>query len=99
MWSCGFTNLVSTPCDPSKYQKHSKESVIIRNCCKDIKGHLRSLNTFDSGMKSEGKVILARAGKSYPMNIYPIVVDIHRDAKPCSSARGSGDMPRSLFAW
>ena len=26
--------------------------------------HLRSLNKFDSGLKSEGKLILARAGKS-----------------------------------
>ena len=64
MSSCGFKNLVSTPCGPSKYQKHSKESVIIRICCKDIKGHLRSLNTFDSDLKSEGALILARAGKS-----------------------------------
>ena len=38
-----------------------KESVIIRNCCKEIKGHLRSLNTFDSDLKSEGKLILACA--------------------------------------
>ena len=61
MSSCGFKNLVSTPCGPSKYPKHSKESVMIRNCCKEIKGHLRSLNTFDSDLKSEGKLILARA--------------------------------------
>ena len=26
------------------------------------------------------------------MNIYPIVVDIHRDARPCSSAQGSEEM-------
>ena len=53
--------VVSRTCGPSKYPKHSKESVIIRNCCKEIKGHLRSLNTFDSDLKSEGKLILARA--------------------------------------
>ena len=68
---CGFKNLVSTPCGPRKYPKHSKESVIIRNCCNDIKGHLRSLNTFDLGLKSEGKLILARAGKS--LSLYTIL--------------------------
>ena len=54
MSSCGFKNLVSTPYRPSKYPKHSKGSVIIRNCFKDIKGPLRSLNTFESDLKSEG---------------------------------------------
>ena len=43
MSSCGFKNLVSTPCGPSKYAKRSKESVIIRNCCKEIKGHFTGL--------------------------------------------------------
>ena len=74
MSSCGFKTLVSTPGGPSKYPKHSKESVIIRNCCKDIKGHLRSLNTFDSDLKSEGKLILDRAG--------PPTIKVEREERP-----------------
>lgn len=64
MSSCGFKGLVSSSCGSSKYQKQPSESIILLNCCKDIKGHLNGLNTFDSDLKSEAKLILARAGKS-----------------------------------
>ena len=63
MTSCGFKSLVGCPCGSSKYQKHSSESTILLKCTKDIKGHLRRLNTYGSDLENEAALILARAGK------------------------------------
>jgi hypothetical protein len=63
MTSCGFKSLVSSPCGSSKYQKQASESIILLKCTKDIKGHLKRLNTYDSNLKKEATLILARAGK------------------------------------
>jgi hypothetical protein len=63
MTSCGFKSLVGSPCGSSKYQKHSSESTILLKCTKDIKGHLKRLNTYGSDLENEAVLILARAGK------------------------------------
>ncbi|CAB4042210.1 Hypothetical predicted protein [Paramuricea clavata] len=64
MTSCGFKSLVGSPCGSSKYQKQASESIILLKCAKDIKGHLKRLNTYDSSLKKEATstLILARAG-------------------------------------
>ena len=78
MTSCGFKRLVSTSCGSSKYQKQAPESIILLKCDKDIKSHLKRLNTYDSELKNEATLILARAGKSYHMyydiNLYEQVL-------------------------
>lgn len=64
MTSCGFQSLVSSPCGSSKSLKGKSESVILLNCNKDVKAHLKRLNTYDiDSVKSEAILILARAGK------------------------------------
>lgn len=62
MTSCGFKSLVDGSCGSSKYQKHAIESIILLKCTKDIKGHLNGLQTYDSDVKNEATLILARAG-------------------------------------
>ena len=62
MISCGFRSLVSGTCGQSEYQKQSNEAIILVNCSKDVKGHLKRLNTFSTDVKDEATLILARAG-------------------------------------
>lgn len=63
MTSCGFKRLVCSPCGSSKCQKQASESIILLKCNKDIKAHLRGLSTYDSELKNEAILILARTGK------------------------------------
>ena len=61
--SCGFKSLVGGTCGPSKYIKGNGKCVNLSKCNKDIEGHLKGLNTFQTdSIRSEAILILARAG-------------------------------------
>lgn len=64
MISCEFNSLklVTGTCGLSKFQKQSNETIALLKCSKDVKGHLKRLNTSSTEVKDEATLILARAG-------------------------------------
>ena len=64
-------------------QVQNDQCVRIAECCKDIKGHLRTCGVSDSSLNSEATLLLARAGKvqSKLMRFF------HRLAIHCKSIR------------
>ena len=69
MASCGFSTFVGGPCGASTSNPANATCVAIEACTKDVKTHLKHYNCFDSSLKTEGDLLLARAG-----NIYLIIV-------------------------
>ena len=63
MASCGYAKHVGGDCGPSPERPVNDQCVRIAECCKDIKGHLRTCGVSDSSLNSEAKLLLARAGK------------------------------------
>ena len=64
MAACGYSSLVNDiSCGPSICNPAVAECLILGDCKKDIKGHLRSYSVNDSYLKTESWLLLARAGK------------------------------------
>ena len=61
---CSFSSLAGGPCGPSKFNPANLECVLLGNCKKDIKGHLKTFNTSDDQLKTEADLLLARAGNN-----------------------------------
>lgn len=61
MARCGLGKLVGQVESCNKSEKN-EEILLLRNCDKDVRRHLRSKNVFDAQIDSEEVLILARAG-------------------------------------
>ena len=56
-----------TPCGQSTDYPGQLECIALKDCTKDVTGHLKTLNlSADEGLRSEIKLLLARAGKYHP---------------------------------
>ena len=56
-----------TPCGQSADYSGQLECIALKDCTKDVTGHLKTLNlSADEGLGSEIKLLLARAGKYHP---------------------------------
>ena len=65
---CSYSTLLSqtTPCGQSSDYPGHFECVALKDCKKDITGHLASLKlSTDEGIGTEMKLLLARAGKYF----------------------------------
>ena len=53
-----------TPCGQSADYPGQLECIALKDCTKDVTGHLKTLNlSADEGLRSEINLLLARAGK------------------------------------
>ena len=62
MVKCGFSSFAGGECSSSADYAKEKCCVFIENCQRDVRGHLKSINVRDATIKTEGQLILARAG-------------------------------------
>lgn len=62
---CGYAKHVGGDCGSSTERQANDhdECVRLAECCKDIKGHLKTCCVSDSSLNSEATLLLARAGK------------------------------------
>ena len=65
MASCGYSQYVGGDCGANPERPESDQCVRIAECCKDIKGHLRTYGVSESALNSEARLLLARAGKPH----------------------------------
>ena len=63
MATCSYSTFVGGVCGPSKDNSEDQLCVPIVECQRDIKGHLRSLDIRDLALRTEGQLLLSRAGK------------------------------------
>ena len=64
MASCGYSCFVGGACGPSSFNPANVQCVSIGNCKKDVRSHLVYCKiSDDSGVDSETKLLLTRAGK------------------------------------
>ena len=64
MATCDCSAFVGGPCGCSNSNPANVTCVPIAQCGKDIKSHLKFFACFDSTLKTEADLLLARAGKS-----------------------------------
>ena len=63
---CGFSKHVGGPCGASTDYPANNECVSIRDCDRDVKGHLKFCKiSGDFEVLNESTLLLARAGKQY----------------------------------
>lgn len=65
---CSYSTLLNTtsPCGESSDYPGQVECVALKDCAKDVSGHLKTFKlSSDEGVGTEMKLLLARAGK-YP---------------------------------
>ena len=65
-FSCSYSALLNnpSPCGLSKDYPSQPECVAVKDCRKDVTGHLSSLKlSADEGIGTEMNLLLARAGK------------------------------------
>ena len=61
---CEFSKLVGGPCGASTDYPSNVECVSIRDCDRDVKGHLKFCKISDDiAVQNESRLLLARAGK------------------------------------
>ena len=60
---CGYSKYVGGDCSASPENSATDQVVRIGDCSKDIKGHLKTCGVSESALNSEGRLLLARAGK------------------------------------
>ena len=58
---CGYASLVPASCGASNSNPADSGCVLLNDCDKEIKGHLRSHNVRDC-LRTESRLLLARAG-------------------------------------
>lgn len=63
MASCNYAAYVGGFCGSSLYNPANSTCVLIGECTKEIKRHLKSFHCYDSALKVEKDLLLARAGK------------------------------------
>ena len=61
MASCSYSQIVGGQCGPSVSNPANVQCVLIGNCGKDIRGHLKANQVRDSSL-DEARLLLARAG-------------------------------------
>ena len=59
---CSYASLVTGSCGASNSNPTYSECVLLNDCDKEIKGHLRSHDVRDSSLRTESRLLLARAG-------------------------------------
>ena len=62
MATCSYSQIVGGTCGPSVSNPANVQCVLIEECDKDIRGHLKAINVRDSSL-NEVKLLLARAGR------------------------------------
>ena len=62
MATCGYSELVGGPCGCSSSNPANALCEAIERCRKNIKSHLKFYDCFDSTLKTEADLLLARAG-------------------------------------
>ena len=62
MATCSYSQIVGGTCGPSVSNPVNVQGVLIEECDKDIRGHLKAINVRDSSL-NEVKLLLARAGR------------------------------------
>ncbi|CAH3171652.1 unnamed protein product [Porites evermanni] len=62
MASCGYSTFVGGPCGASPSNPADATCVALDKCTKDVKSHLNQYDCFDSSLKTEADLLLARAG-------------------------------------
>ena len=75
---CSYRTLLTcskvTPCGPSSDYPGQEECVTLKDCTKDVTGHLTTFKlSADEGSGTEMKLLLARAGNFFFTNIKFIV--------------------------
>ena len=60
---CEYAKLVGGSCGASTSNPSEMTIRTIGECCKDVKGHLRSVNCSDGSLNLESDLLLARAGE------------------------------------
>lgn len=65
MAACNYSSYVGGSCGNSLINPANSLCVLVTDCTKDIKSHLKSFKCFDSTLKTEKDVLLARAGKFF----------------------------------
>lgn len=62
MATCSYSQIVGGMCGPSVSNPAHVNCVLIEDCKKDIRGHLKACNVRDSSL-NEARLLLARAGQ------------------------------------
>ena len=62
MATCGYSSYVGGPCGSSSQNLTNVQCVLLGNCEKEVKVHLKSLKVRDASLNSESQLLLARAG-------------------------------------
>ena len=76
MASCNYSSYVGGPCGSSVFNPANYSCVLIEECTKDIKNHLKSFTCYDSALKSEKDLLLARAGKFFTFIEDKLIFDL-----------------------
>lgn len=76
MASCGYSSFVGDACGPSSFNPANVACVAISDCKKDVRSHLVYCKiSDDSGVDSEAKLLLSRAGKLLgPYRLYNSII-------------------------
>jgi hypothetical protein len=59
---CGYASLITGSCGASNFNPADSECVLLNDCDKEIKIHLRSEDVRHSSLRTESRLLLARAG-------------------------------------
>jgi len=62
MAACTYFTFVGGPCGSSISNPANWTCVEIERCTKDVKNHLKFFDCYDSSLKTEADILLARAG-------------------------------------
>ena len=62
MATCGYSSYVRGPCGSSIQNHKNVQCVLLSDCQGDASLHLKALNVWDSSLKTEAQLLLARAG-------------------------------------
>ncbi len=80
-FSCSYSRLLDQPgpCGLSGDYPGQVECVPLKDCTKDVTGHLTTLKlSSDDGIATEMKLLLARAGKPKPLcHCYDFICIVH----------------------
>ena len=70
MASCSYSFFVGGSYGSSSSNPANATCITIANCKKDVKSHLKYFNCYDSALKTEADLLLARAGKHQTFVIF-----------------------------
>ena len=58
----GYSSYVGGPCGSSIQNHKNVQCVLLSDCLGDVSLHLKALNVWDSSLKTEAQLLLARVG-------------------------------------